>query len=186
MKKIILSLATLCTALAVSTQAAEEGDLPAGQIDFGKFTPPEKGQFVEINVNSNLINMAARLVEKEEPDAARVLRGVKSIRINVIGLDDSNRTGLKKRMDAIRAQLTEQGWERLVAVQEKDQDVGIFAKTRGEEAVEGIAVTVIDDKDQAVFINVVGDIRPEQLAQVAEELDLKPLKQIKMAMGHKH
>lgn len=186
MKKTLLHISILGAALALSANAAEETNLPAGQFDFGSFSPPDKGQFVEVRVNSNLINMAARLVEREEPEAAKVLAGLKSIRINVIGLDKDNSAELKERMQSIRERLSEQGWERLVTVKEKGQDVGIFAKLRGEDAVEGIAITVIDQKKEAVFINVVGDIRPEQLADVADHLNLQPLHQISMAMGHNH
>ncbi len=189
MKKTSIPIGLMFCALTLPTHAAEEATpstASTGAIDFGEFKAPENGQFVEISINSNLINMAARLVEKEEPEAAKVLGGLKSIRINVIGLNDDNRADLKERMNTIRTQLTQKGWDRLVTVQEKNQDVGIFTKVRGKEAVEGITVTVIDGDKEAVFINVVGDIRPEQLADVADRLNLEPLKRISMAMDGKH
>jgi hypothetical protein len=150
----------------------------AGAIDFGKFSPSGDGQFVEVNVNGNLISMVARLAEKQQPDVAKLLRGIHAVRVNVIELNDENRAAMKERIEAVRGQLTGSAWERVVTAKEKNQDVGVFVKLRGEEAVEGIVVTVLDGDHEAVFVNVVGDIRPEQIAKVGETLNIQPLKEI--------
>jgi len=157
---------------------------PPGQVDFGKFTPPgDGGQFVEVQINSNLLSLAARTVEKQQPDAARLLRGVQLVRVNVIGLTDENRAEMTKRVQRIRHDLDAQGWDHNVTVQEKNgEDVGIYTKTRGGEALAGLAITVIDPKEQVVLINIVGDIRPEQVAALGEKLDIKPLKDVGAAL----
>ena len=68
-------------------------------------------------------------------------------------------------------------------VQDKGgQDVGIYTKTRGGEALAGLVITVIDAKGQVVLINIVGDIRPEQVAALGDKLDLEPLKDIGAAL----
>ncbi len=158
--------------------------LPAGQVDFGKFTPPgDGGQFVEIQINSNLLSLAAQVVEKQQPEAAKLLHGVQLVHVNVVGLTDENRAEMTKRVRQIRHDLDAQGWDHNVVVQGKDgQDVGIYTKTRGGEALAGLAITVIDAKDQVVLINIVGDIRPEQVAALGEKLDIKPLKDIGAAL----
>ncbi|HKW28767.1 MAG TPA: DUF4252 domain-containing protein [Verrucomicrobiae bacterium] len=157
---------------------------PAGQVDFGKFTPPgDGGQFVEIQINSNLLSLAAQVVEKQQPEAAKLLRGVQLVHVNVVGLTDENRAGMTKRVRQIRQNLDAQGWDHNVVVQGKDgQDVGIYTKTRGGEALAGLTITVIDAKEQVVLINIVGDIRPEQVAALGEKLDIKPLKDIGAAL----
>lgn len=163
-------------ALALTTLAADPS--PA-LIDFGKFTPPRSGgEFVEVNLRSNLISMAARIAEKAEPEVAGVLRGLELVRVNVIGMDTANRTEVLERVQAIRAQLDSKGWERIVTAQQQNEDVAIYLKTRGEEAVEGLVVTVIEGDREAVLVNVVGDIRPEKLAVLGERFDLEPLKRV--------
>jgi len=84
---------------------------------------------------------------------------------------------MKKRVTDIREQLDKAGWERIVTAIEKNQDVGVFLKTRDAKTVEGVCVTVID-KNQVVLVNVVGDIQPEKLAIVGERFDVEPLKHI--------
>jgi len=151
----------------------------SGEVDFGKFTAPGKGaEFVEVQVKSNLLSLAAQLLDKEQPEAAKLIRSVRLIRVNVVGLTDENRDAMKKRVEKIRSNLEEKGWERNVNVQGKDgEDVGVYTKTRGGEALAGVAVTVMDSEN-VVLVNVVGDITPAQVASLGESLNIKPLKKV--------
>lgn len=150
-----------------------------GMVDFGKFTPPGNGsEFVEVQVRSNLLNFAAILVEKDEPDAAKLLRSVQLVRVNVVGMTDGNRAEMQKRVQTIRQDLEGHGWERNVNVQGKEgEDVGVYIQMQGGTAIAGIVVMVVDS-EHAVFVNLVGDIRPEQIAALGEKLNIKPLKEI--------
>jgi ATP sulfurylase len=100
----------------------------------------------------------------------------------VIGLDDKNRADVVERVKTIRDELDAKGWERVVSVQQKNEDVGIYLKTRGGEVVEGLVITVLDGKGEAVLINIVGDIKPEKLATVGERLNIDPLKKFGPAL----
>jgi riboflavin synthase alpha subunit len=85
---------------------------------------------------------------------------------------------MEKRVKTIRSELDGQGWERIVTAQQKDEDVGVYVKTRGQEAVEGIVITVLEAKGEAVLVNIVGDIKPEKLAMLGERFNIEPLKKI--------
>ena len=172
---IALGTSTLCFALTFSARAE---DLLPGQVNFGSFSASKgRGEFVEVNVPSNLISLAARFVQAKDPDAAQLLNGLKLVRVNVIGLDDDNREELQKRALKVRADLTGKGWERIVTAQEKDQDVSVYLKMADKTAVQGLAVVVMDVSD-AVFVNVVGDIKPDQIAALGEKLNINPLKKL--------
>ncbi len=175
-----LTIAVLAAGVSLNVLAGP----PPGRVDFGKFTPSDDGgEFVEIQINSNLLSLAAQMVEKQSPEAAKLVRSVELIHVNVIGLTDTNRADVLKRVRQIRHDLDAAGWEHNVVVQEKDgQDVGVYTKTRGGEALAGLAITVIDPKDEVVLINIVGDIRPGQVAALGEKLDIKPLKEIGAAL----
>lgn len=177
MKKILcrpFTLALVAASLCLPAYAESPG-----VVDFGKFTPPGKGgEFVEVNVKSNLLTFAAQLVEKEQPDAAKLLRSVQLVRVNVVGLTDENRVEMQKRIQNIRQDLEGRGWERNVNVQGKDgEDVGVYTQTSGGTALAGVAVTVVD-KEHVVLVNVVGDIRPEQITALGESLNIQPLKEL--------
>jgi hypothetical protein len=56
-------------------------------------------------------------------------------------------------------------------------------KTSGDDVVDGIVVTVIEEDRKAVLINVVGQIKAEQLAELGERFDIEPLKGFRLALG---
>ena len=177
MKRLMpfVAAAALVSTLA-STSLAAETPAP-GHVDFGKFAPPGSGgEFVEVNLSPSLISLAAKFVEKDEPEVAHLLNSVQLVRVNVIGLNDDNRADLTKRAQKIRKELDNKGWERVVTAQKEDQDVVIFLKTEGKDTVQGLVVMVMESNKQAVFVNVVGDIKPEQLAMLGDKLHIDPLK----------
>jgi hypothetical protein len=171
------ALGTALLPLAIALNSSAQA-LPPGQVDFGTFTAASGGEFVEVNVTSSLISLATKFLEKDQPDVAQVLKGLQLVHVNVIGLNDGNRTELETRVQGIRKDLEAKGWERIVKVQEKAQDVGVYLKTQNKDTVQGLVVVVIDGDKEAVFVNVVGDIKPEQLSMLGEKLHIDPLKKI--------
>src|SRR5207253_173086 len=122
--------------------AAGGAAVPApGYVDFGKFTPAAGAECVEVNVSSNLITMVTNLA-KDEAEGSEVLKGLKSIRVNVLGVNQENREDLQNRIQSVRSQLDQGGWERVVTVMNGKDDLGVYMKARGPEAVEGLVVTV--------------------------------------------
>ncbi len=186
MKQFARLASTAVVAIACITPQLFAADPAAGFVDFGRFTPPSGGgQFVEVNIKSSLIGLAARLAESAEPEVADLLRKLHSIRVNVIGVDDANRAELEERLARIGAELDSKGWERIVTVREKKQEIGIYLRQRGEEAIEGVVVTVLEPDKEAILVNVVGDIRPEKLAELGEKFGIDPLKKLGAVAGKK-
>jgi hypothetical protein len=172
------ALGTVILSAAVAAKVSAE-TLPPGQVDFGAFTPPgSNGEFVEVNVSSSLISLAAHFIEKDEPDVAKLLNGLQLVHVNVIGVNDENRADLESRAQKIRKQLDGHGWERVVMAQQQDQNVAVYLKTENKDTVQGLVVTVMDGNKQAVFVNVVGNIKPEQLSMIGERLHIEPLKKL--------
>ena len=182
MKHLIRYIPVLAILTVISTNVYAENP-PPGYVDFGKFSPSASGgEFVEVNVKSNLISMVAKLTQKEEPEVAQLLRGLQLIRVNVIGLNDENRAEIENRVKTIRGELDAQGWESIVTAQQKNEDVRIYLKIRGDEAVQGLVVTVLQGNKEVVLINIVGDIKPEKLAEVGEQFNIDPLKKIGLGL----
>lgn len=178
MKYVSPKSALLILILSAALQVRAESE-PAGYIDFGKFTPSKSGgEFVEVNIKNNLISMVARMAEKAEPEVTQVLKGLKAVRVNVIALKDDNRDDVKERLLEIREKLDNKGWERIVTAQKSKEDVSVYLKLRESEAIEGLVVTVLEGDKNAVLVNIVGEIKPEQIAMVGEKLNIDPLKKI--------
>lgn len=170
---------SFCAALAVlvASQTLMAADSTPGQVDFGKFSAPASGgEYVEVNISSALISMASRLVEKEEPEVAEILKKVISVKVHVVGLDSKNRSEMMQRAKDVVSKLSDQGWEKIVTAQKKNEDVNIFMKMADDQSVQGVALVVVEGEKQAVFINVAGDIKPEHLSMLGERFHVEQLK----------
>ncbi len=179
-----LAAATLSLALTTFASAAEA---QSGAIDIGQLMPSAKGEFVEINLSSAMLKFAARIAARQEPEAAELIRNLKSIRVNVVGLDDTNRDSTIEQIEGVRRKLEAQGWTKMVTVREKNggDNVDVHVMQRGEESIDGLVVTVLDKKGEAVFVNIVGNINADQIAQIADKFDIEPLRKVHMKIEGK-
>jgi len=180
----LLVVSGLSLALSTAAYAAEN---EAGAIDIGQLMPSAKGQFVEVNLSQSMLKFAAKLTARQEPETAELIRGLKSIRVNVVGMDDTNRAGTIEQIESVRRKLEAQGWTKMVSVREKDggDNVNVHVMQRGEDSIDGLVVTVIDHKGEAVFVNIVGNINADQIAKIADKFDIEPLKKMHLKLDHK-
>src|SRR5436190_10975144 len=150
-----------------------------GFVDFGKLPSSvvaDSGEQVEVNLGRAIFAISAKFFDKSEPEVAALLRGLHQLQVNVVGMADDNRPGIQEHIRKLRVELAGKGWERIVSVKDGKDDVAIFLKTRGEEAVEGLVITVLDGSKEAVLVNIVGNIKPEQVAILGEKMNIEPLK----------
>jgi hypothetical protein len=171
------------SALVASAAPAED----PGYCDIGKLMPSSKGDFVEVNLSAPLLKFASRLARAHEPAAAELIAGLRRIRVNVVTLDNANREGVVSQMETARRQLETDGWNQVVNVREKDggNNVNIHVRQQSEEQIDGLVVTVIDGKGQAVFVNIVGNINADRIGELAERFNIEPLRKIKVETSAK-
>ena len=181
-----LFCATAAGSFAAADSTAPIAVASGGYVDFGRFVPSSDGRFVEVNLSTGLLKFAAACAATTEPQAAALLGNLKHVRVNVVELNDGNRAATLDRVQTIRRELEAQGWTSLANVREqpKGDDVQIFAKMRGEEAIEGLAVTVISGSREVVLVNIVGEIKPDQIATLAERFHVDSLKDVNLPKSH--
>lgn len=181
----LIAFAGLALALSTPSFAA---DAEPGYVDIGQLMPSAKGEFVEVNLSPGMLKFAARIAAKQEPEAAELIGNLKRVRVNVVSLDDSNRASTIEQFEGIRRKLESQGWTQMVTVREREggDNVTVHAKQRGDDVIEGLVVTVIDGKGEAVFVNIVGSISADQIATIAENLDIQPLKNLNVKVKKHH
>jgi len=179
----LVATAGLSAVLCVASFAAES---EPGYVDVGQLMASAKGKFVEVNLSTGMLKFAAKLAARQEPEAAELIGNLKRIRVNVVSLDDSNRKEAVAQITSIRQKLEAQGWTQMVTVREQDggDNVDIHVKQHGDDIIEGLVVTVIDHKGEAVVVNIVGNISAEQISKVAENLNIEPLKQLRVKIKH--
>jgi hypothetical protein len=65
----------------------------------------------------------------------------------------------------------------LVTVKDNGENVAVFANMPTEDAIAGIVVSV-SSGDEAVFVNVVGNVALESLAELGKQLNIPELDKI--------
>lgn len=181
-----IRLFSLSLMLGLSTLTSRAA--ATGYVDVGQFKPTDGCQFVEVNLHAPLLKIAAMFVDKDEPDAAALIRSLEQVRVNVVGYNDDTHVATTDRVKTLRRDLEAQGWERMVTVQEggKAEDVAIYVKMGENDAIAGLVVTVMDTgKREAVVVNIVGNIKPEQLAAIGKGLHIDPLSKLAIHGAHK-
>jgi hypothetical protein len=67
--------------------------------------------------------------------------------------------------------LQEDGWEPVLLVRDKDEEVHMLLRM-DKEHISGMIVLVSDGESEAVIVNLMGEIRPEQFGDVMVALEV--------------
>jgi hypothetical protein len=154
----------------------EEYEKMAGYVDFaklglvGKFEPS-----IEVFLKGPLLKMVREAVKQDEPDLAGALDNIKLIRINVFDLDEIDGfddKDLSEKTKKLAADLEKRGWEIAVRVRERDEHLYVYLLPGKNEDIDGLVVMAVEDDDQAVFVNIVGNIDPEQIGRIGRSIDI--------------
>jgi hypothetical protein len=115
----------------------------------------------------------ARIIldEDEDPEAAMLLKELDAVRVYVYEIDRSPAL-VKQRMDSTAKRLQESGWQPVVAVRGDGELVRVMFRMQGDELIRGMVVMVQDD-EELVLINLIGDLRPELFNSYMSELDIE-------------
>ena len=107
--------------------------------------------------------------DDEEPELTNMLRELKGIRIRIYAVQGDEQR-VFDRISKSGRQLEEKGWDRLVTVNDDDENVLVMVKA-DDDKISGMAVLVAD-VDEAVFINMIGNIRPEFFNEILENVEV--------------
>ena len=159
-----------CTLLSLSAVAQEDElkDLP-GYVDFGDLTSLYGEPKVIINLGGTMLNFVGMMSSAESPETADLMSKLKGIRVMMYNTDD-NADAAMSQFSEVRSKLNSSGWEPVVQVNEEDEQVLIYMKM-DNGGMEGLTVMVVDE-EEAVFVNVIGQLNPAELGKVMDALDV--------------
>jgi len=131
---------------------------------------------IEILLKGSLLRLAAEASRVEDDELAELLLGLKAIRIEGYKLgrgSDALADQLRSAARSITKELRAKGWDRVAKIRDGNE-VHLYIKERGEQ-IEGITAMVIDEKGEAIFVNVVGHIDPADFGRIGRKFDLDGL-----------
>jgi hypothetical protein len=168
MKKIVVGF--FCTLLALPAMAQEDElkDLP-GYVNFGDLSATYGEPKITINLGGTMLNFVGMMSKSESPETSEMISKLKGIRVQIYGLDE-NIEAAKNQFSQVKGNLKTTGWEPIVQVNEDDEQVLVYMKAE-DGNMEGMTVMVVDD-EEAVFVNIIGQLNPEELGRVMESFDV--------------
>lgn len=170
MKSCLTLLLALCLISPVSAQEPAIESLP-GYVDFGSLAAVYGEPRVMINISGMILKFmtAAAAASKDEPEAAALMRNLKAVRVNVYNTAGVMTPALEQIAN-VKAVLEQSAWQPVVQVKENSEEVQIFMKA-SEAEIQGLTVMTVDG-EEAVFINILGNIDPQQLSVVMDRLNV--------------
>jgi len=173
MKRLLMSkfvIGLFCTLLALPAMAQEDElvDLP-GYVDFGDLSATYGEPKITINLGGTMLNFVGMMSSSESPETSKMISKLKGIRVQIFSLDE-NVDAAREQFGKTKSGLKSSGWEPIVQVNEDDEQVLVYMKAV-DGNMEGMTVMVVDD-EEAVFVNVIGQLNPAELAQVMDKFDV--------------
>jgi len=185
----IATVGVLGVLIAAGAWAQEDKieDMP-GFFDFGSIPGVASDPKVQIDLNPVLLGFVREASREADTEAGSSLAGLKSVRVSVYDTVE-NKDAVMDYIGDTSQRMEGEGWQRVIYVEEEGEErVRMYMKSQGNR-VAGLTMMVAGgDDDEAVFINIVGDIDPAQLGKLAGSLGmggvLDGLSQAKIALDN--
>lgn len=167
MTRFLLLTALAVLSLPLAAQPRTGFPISVQELD-GYFSQPPR---VEVNLRGALIRMAIQATAEQDPDAAALMEGLRSVTVRIYPLA-SVLDGFEARMRSLDDALDAQGWMTMVRVRPNpdegdNEDVRVYVKEEGD-LFDGMAVMAMDGNDgDAVFVIIDGRITPEQIGRLS-------------------
>jgi len=133
---------------------------------------------VEVNMDGPMLKWASKFLSSEDPEerkAAKLVENLKGIYVRSFEFSGEG-AYTSADVEALRAQFRSPEWSRVVGVRsERDgENVDVFFRLENEK-MAGIVVIAAEPKE-LTFVNIVGPMEVEQLADLGGEFGIPKLK----------
>ena len=166
--KFFIGLFCTLFTLPVIAQEDELKDLP-GYVDFGDLSLTYGEPKITINLGGTMLNFVGMMSASESPETSEMISKLKGIRVQIYSIEENSDAAMNQ-FGETKSNLKSSGWEPIVQVNEDDEQVLVYMKAV-DGNMEGMTVMVVD-QEEAVFVNVIGQLNPAELAQVMEKFDV--------------
>lgn len=157
--------------LGVHEMSAQEIRLPASLDRLSE----KAEESVDITLDGPLLKMAGRFLSDKDQDEAKVKKLVAKLDGIYVRCYQFAEDGAYDRTDveSVRSQLQAPAWGRVVGVKSKrdNENVDVYLKVPSSNELGGLVIIVAGPRELA-FVNVVGTIRPEDVADLSGHFNI--------------
>jgi len=124
---------------------------------------------MNISIGPTLLHFTAEFLD-DDPATRELIRSLDGVRVRIYEIDgDASRVA--QRISAMSEHLQDDGWAPVLLVREKDEEVHMLMRVVDGQ-ICGMTVLVSDGESEAVVVNLMGKIRPQQFSDVMIALDV--------------
>jgi hypothetical protein len=163
----LLCIARLSIALSACGLTAPRSS--EGYADLESLGVRDTNNVMTLSIGPALLHFAASHVD-DDPEVRQLLKGLEGVRIRIYEIDgDAGRVAT--RIHAMSEHLQDDGWESVLLVSKEDEATYMLLRVVDEQ-IRGMTVLVSDGDSEAVVINLMGEIKPQQFGEVMLALDV--------------
>lgn len=142
----------------------------AGYVEFDDLAAVYGQPKVKINIGEKLLHFVARMDRDQDKDTAEMFEKLKAVRVEVYKVNENTAPAIEVA-EKVARKLQAQDWEPIVMVTDEHDHVRIFVKLNND-VIDGLVLMAVGDNDEAVFINIIGQIDPAKVAKVTRALNI--------------
>lgn len=180
-----IALMVLLAVCASASALAQGAKLQISQLD--KLATKAEN-VVEVTLDKNLLQVAAKFLNSKNPQEAAVkelVNKLEGVYVRVFEFDKPGEYQLSD-IEPIRSQITTSaGWSKIVGVMSRreGQKVDVHLKTDSQGLIYGLAILAVEPKE-LVVVNIVGEIDLEKLRQLEGQFGIPKLDLEKVGKGN--
>jgi hypothetical protein len=141
----------------------------------------DKEPKVEVSLKQPMLKLVSEFTKNEDPELFNMLGKLAVVRVYVFEADEKFTKKFDDESSKAIKILDGKGWERVVRVSEDDELVYIYLKpSKDYDFIEGIVVLAIEEDGEAVFVNIAGEIHPDDINSLGEHFGIEELDGIPM------
>lgn len=160
----VVVLLTGLTACGLTAPRSNEGYADLDSL--GMF---DTDRVISLSIGPALLNFAANYVD-DDPEAQSLLRSLDGVRVRVYEVN-GDAAKVAARMQRMSDQLQADGWEPVMLIQQEDEQAHMLLRVEGDQ-IRGMTVLMLDGEDEAVIVNLMGEILPDQFSEVMVALEV--------------
>jgi hypothetical protein len=134
---------------------------------------------LQVDVHGPILDRVARSTAESDADFSRLVDGLEAIQVRGFPMQGTDSDEVRRRLETFAQELEARGWQRVVYVRDGNEVARIFLRPdpeRSDERVAGLTVLAVDPADEAVVVNIVGPMAPDQLQRLGSNLQIETLR----------
>ncbi|MEM1177688.1 MAG: DUF4252 domain-containing protein [Acidobacteriota bacterium] len=146
-----------------------------GFVDFDGFKLFTRDELdVHISVRGPLLALVAGATKESDPELSKALGALQGVEVRAYTVGEGNRDSVHGELEKMADRLRETGWSTAMTVKvDRDHGYAMLRFKKGQESDPvGLVAMYLTESNEAVFVNIVGDIDTRNIGRLARRFDL--------------